>query len=74
MFGQNNQPKTLAGIPLEQFEDVLSYINYENIDHDTIALIGVSKGAEYVLMSEQWSLNSVERKKKIRRLKRSLKP
>lgn len=39
MFGQNNQPKTLAGIPLEQFEDVLSYINYENIDHDTITLI-----------------------------------
>lgn len=53
MFGQNNQTKTLARIPLEQFEDVLSYINYENIDHDTIALIGVSKGAEYVLMSEQ---------------------
>ena len=39
MFGQNNQPKILARISLEQFEDVLSYIDYENIDHDTITLI-----------------------------------
>ncbi|RIY23706.1 hypothetical protein CJI50_05615 [Bifidobacteriaceae bacterium NR021] len=51
MFGQNNQPKILARISLEQFEDVLSYIDYENIDHDTITLIGVSKGAEYALMA-----------------------
>lgn len=53
MFGQNNQTKTLARIPLEQFEDVLSYIDHENIDHDTITLIGVSKGAEYASMPEQ---------------------
>ncbi|CRH94173.1 Uncharacterised protein [Chlamydia trachomatis] len=31
--------ENLARIPLEQFEDVLSYINYENIDHNTITLI-----------------------------------
>lgn len=48
LLNPNNQPKTLARIPLEQFEDVLSYI-----DHDTITLIGVSKGAEYALMPEQ---------------------
>lgn len=53
MFGQNNQPRILARISLEQFEDVLSYIDYENIDHDTITLIGVSNGAEYALMPEQ---------------------
>ncbi len=49
MFGMKNQPKTLVQIPLEQFEDVLLYIN-ENIKYHTpITVLGVSKGAEYSL-------------------------
>lgn len=45
MFGMKNQPKTLVKIPLEQFEDVLSYIK----DNKPITVLGVSKGAEYAL-------------------------
>lgn len=45
MFGMKNQPKTLVKIPLEQFEDVLSYIK----DVKPITVFGASKGAEYAL-------------------------
>lgn len=49
MFGMNNQPETLVRIPLEQFEDVLSYIDKNIDDKDPISVLGVSKGAEYAL-------------------------
>ncbi|CAM3057966.1 acyl-CoA thioester hydrolase/BAAT C-terminal domain-containing protein [Streptobacillus felis] len=49
MFGQKNQQKTLINIPLEQFEDVLKYIEENNIDKNPITVLGASKGAEYAL-------------------------
>ncbi|MDY3118797.1 MAG: acyl-CoA thioester hydrolase/BAAT C-terminal domain-containing protein [Peptoniphilus sp.] len=49
MFGQKNQPKTLTKIPLEQFEDVLSYLKNKEIDSKTMTIIAASKGAEYAL-------------------------
>lgn len=49
MFGMKNQPKTLVRIPLEQFEDVLKYINKTITDNQPITVSGVSKGAEYAL-------------------------
>lgn len=49
MFGMKNQQKTLVKIPLEQFEDVLKYVN-KNIEGKTpITLLAASKGAEYAL-------------------------
>ncbi len=39
MFGQKNQPKTLTKIPLEQFEDVLSYLKNKEIDRKTMTII-----------------------------------
>ncbi|MCR5330998.1 MAG: hypothetical protein K6E62_07405 [Lachnospiraceae bacterium] len=49
LFGMKNQPKELTGVPLEQFADVLDYIDSSIEDHDPITVMGVSKGAEYVL-------------------------
>lgn len=49
MFGMKNQPKTLVKIPLEQFEDVLKYVNREIKDKSPITVLGASKGAEYAL-------------------------
>lgn len=49
MFGMKNQPKTLARIPLEQFEDVLKYINKTIENKNPITVLGTSKGAEYAL-------------------------
>jgi len=49
MFGMNNQPKELSKVPLEQFADVLDYINNNIEDDDPITIMGASKGAEYVL-------------------------
>ncbi len=49
MFGMKNQPKSLTKVPLEQFNDVLDYINNNIQDNDPITVMGVSKGAEYVL-------------------------
>lgn len=49
MFGMKNQQKTLIKIPLEQFEDVLKYVN-KNIEEKTpITVLAASKGAEYAL-------------------------
>ena len=49
MFGMKNQEPTLTKIPLEQFEDVINYINKNIKDNKPISVLGVSKGAEYVL-------------------------
>lgn len=49
MFGMKNQPKTLSKIPLEQFEDVLNYINKNINDNKPITVYSGSKGAEYAL-------------------------
>lgn len=49
MFGRDHQPKTLARIPLEQFEDVLDYLQKNITDGGPISVIGASKGAEYAL-------------------------
>ena len=49
MFGMKNQKQTLRKIPLEQFEDVINYINKNIKDNKPISVLGVSKGAEYVL-------------------------
>ena len=50
MYGQSNQEKTLSRIPLEQFEDALSYIKENARDSSMITLYGASKGAEYSLL------------------------
>ncbi|WP_138159660.1 alpha/beta fold hydrolase [Peptoniphilus catoniae] len=49
MFGMKNQEQTLTKIPLEQFEDVISYINKNIKDNKPISVLGASKGAEYAL-------------------------
>ena len=49
MFGMKNQEQTLRKIPLEQFEDVISYINKNIKDNKPINVLGASKGAEYAL-------------------------
>ncbi len=49
MYGMKNQQQTLRKIPLEQFEDVISYINKNVKDNKPISVLGASKGAEYAL-------------------------
>lgn len=49
IFGMKNQPKTLARIPLEQFEDVLKYVDTVIENKEPITVLGASKGAEYAL-------------------------
>lgn len=49
MYGMKNQEQTLRKIPLEQFEDVISYINENIKDNKPISVLGASKGAEYAL-------------------------
>ena len=49
MFGMKNQGQTLTKIPLEQFEDVINYINKNIKDNKPISVLGASKGAEYAL-------------------------
>lgn len=49
MFGMKNQEQTLRKIPLEQFEDVISYINRNIRDNKPISVVAASKGAEYAL-------------------------
>jgi len=49
MFGMKNQEQTLRKIPLEQFEDVIDYINKNIKDNKPISVLGASKGAEYAL-------------------------
>ena len=49
MFGMKNQPKELTRVPLEQFGDVLDYIDKNIGDKYPITIVGASKGAEYAL-------------------------
>ena len=49
LFGMKNQQASLTKVPLDQFDDVLDYINKNIEDNTTITVMGVSKGAEYVL-------------------------
>ena len=49
MYGMKNQEQTLRKIPLEQFEDAISYINKNIKDNKPISVLGASKGAEYAL-------------------------
>lgn len=44
MFGMKNQEPTLTKIPLEQFEDVINYINKNIKDNKPISVLGASKG------------------------------
>ena len=46
-FGQPNQKPTLANIPLDQFDEVTSYINEHVEDPAPLTVIGASKGAEF---------------------------
>ena len=49
MYGMKNQEQSLRKIPLEQFEDLISYINKNIKDNKPISVLGASKGAEYAL-------------------------
>ena len=49
MYGMKNQQQTLVRIPLEQFEDVLAYLDENKNDQGPISVIAASKGAEYAL-------------------------
>lgn len=49
LFGMKNQQASLTRVPLEQFDDVLDYISRNIDDNSPITVMGVSKGAEYVL-------------------------
>ena len=49
IFGMKNQEQTLRKIPLEQFEDLISYINKNIKDNKPISILAASKGAEYAL-------------------------
>ena len=49
-FGQKNQPKLYNNVPLEFFDEFLTYAKKANIDTSSLTLIGVSKGAELALL------------------------
>lgn len=49
MFGQKNQPKTLARVPLEQFGQALRYVETHAKSPSPLTVMGTSKGAEYAL-------------------------
>ena len=49
MYGMKNQEQTLRRIPLEQFEDVINYINKNVKDNKPISILAASKGSEYAL-------------------------
>ena len=49
MCGMKNQQNTLVRIPLEQFDDILDYLNENKNDQGPISIIAASKGAEYAL-------------------------
>ncbi len=56
MFGMKNQQETLVRVPLEQFEDVLSYLDKNKNNQGPISVIAASKGAEYALnLSSKYS-------------------
>lgn len=49
MYGMKNQQDTLVKIPLEQFDDILDYLNENKNYQGPISVIAASKGAEYAL-------------------------
>lgn len=49
MFGMKNQPESLVRVPLEQFEDVLAYIDQNIKDSNPLTIWAASKGSEYSL-------------------------
>lgn len=49
MYAMRNQEQTLRRIPLEQFEDVINYINKNVKDNKPISILAASKGSEYAL-------------------------
>lgn len=46
-FGQPNQKPTLADVPLEQFDEVIDYIDKNVEGSGPVTVIGTSKGAEF---------------------------
>lgn len=46
-FGQPNQKPTLANVPLEQFDEVIDYIDKNAEGSGPVTVIGTSKGAEF---------------------------
>ena len=52
-FGQDNQRPALAGVPLEQFDEVLSYIDANVAEPRPVSVIAPSKGAEFALLLAQ---------------------
>lgn len=46
-FGQPNQKPTLANVPLEQFDEVINYIDTNVEGSSPVTVIGTSKGAEF---------------------------
>lgn len=52
-FGQDNQRPALAGVPLEQFDEVISYIDAHVSQPRPVSVIGPSKGAEFALLLAQ---------------------
>ncbi|GAB3084702.1 dienelactone hydrolase family protein [Corynebacterium aquatimens] len=52
-FGADNQKPTLANVPLEQFDEVTSYIADNVADATPVTVIGASKGAEFAALLAQ---------------------
>lgn len=46
-FGQPNQVPTLANVPLEQFDEVVAYVEENVADPKPLTVVGTSKGAEF---------------------------
>lgn len=49
-FGQENQPKLLNKIPIDFFDEFLTYAKDKNIDTEILTIISGSKGAELSLL------------------------
>ena len=53
-FGKDNQNKEIVKIDLDFFEEVLKYLENNDIDNSIISVIGFSKGAELSLLLTQY--------------------
>ncbi|MGL5540194.1 MAG: alpha/beta hydrolase [Erysipelotrichaceae bacterium] len=49
-FGQPSQPKTLCKVPIDFIHDAIALVKKENPYHDTLTLMGISKGGELALL------------------------
>lgn len=49
-FGQPNQVPTLANVPLEQFDEVVDYVQVQVADPRPLTVVGTSKGAEFAAL------------------------